>query len=165
MARKKTRGKRIKDTSSIDRHVIDIEEAQEERRLRRQQAANEKKRKSHHNKAESAADTVLNVSSEARKKKRKKAGRAKRVLILIMILAVLVFCGGAITQVVKLNIELRETEAERDRMLAEKNLLEKDLTRINDPEYIEEQARKKLRMIRQGEILYVFPENEQSSSD
>ena len=41
----------------------------------------------------------------------------------------------------------------------EKAQLEKELSEINDPENIEEQAREQLRLIKKGEYLYVFPED------
>ena len=157
MARKKAK--------TENRHVIDIEEAQKERRRKREQAITDKKKKSRKDKKESSADTVLRVSSDARKKKRKKASRTKKFLIVVMILVVLIFSGGAIAQVVSLNMELRDAKAEQERRLEEKEMLENDLERINDPEYIEEQARKRLRMIRQGEILYVFPDEENENSE
>ncbi len=82
-----------------------------------------------------------------------------------MIVAVLAFLGGAVSQIIKLNIELNEAKKVKETKTAEKVKMEKELERINDPEYIEEQARKRLRMIRQGEILYVFPEEEEDNTE
>ena len=159
MAKKKTR------KSSTGSHVIDIEEAQEERRRKRQQAAASKKRLKRREEREKTEEIRAQSTPETRKKKRKKAGRTKRFLIFVMIIAVLAFVGGAVSQIIKLNLELREAKEIKEQRTAEKVKMSKELDRINDPEYIEEQARKRLRMIRQGEILYVFPEEEEDNSE
>ena len=40
----------------------------------------------------------------------------------------------------------------------EKAQMEKELSEINDPENLENQARDQLRLIKEGEYLYIFPE-------
>lgn len=58
---------------------------------------------------------------------------------------------------------------QQEALQKEKAQLEKELSEINNPENIEEQAREQLRLIKKGEYLYVFPEDmnedEESSED
>lgn len=156
--------KKKNNKSTTGGHVIDIEEAQEERRRKRQEAAN-KKRKKRKDEKEKLEEIRAQSTPESRKKKRKKAGRTKKILIFIMIVAVLAFVGGAVSQVIKLNLELKDAKEQKEKKVAEQAKMQRNLDRINDPEYIEEQARERLRMIRQGEILYVFPEEVKDNSE
>lgn len=157
--------RREKSQTTAGRHVIDIEEAQEERRRKRQQAAASKRRKKRQEEKDRQEEIRATTTPEARSKKRRKKVTTKRILIFVIVVAILAFFAGTAVQVVKLHMERNDVEKERDAKKAEKNRLEKELTRINDPEYIEEQARDRLRMIRQGEILYVFPEEEEDNSE
>lgn len=161
MAKKKSETK--KETNGS--HVIDIEEAQESRRKKRQQdAANKRRQKRKEEREKQDAIRQANTP-EKRKKKRKKQITTKRILLIIIILAILAFLGITIFQIAKLKIELNEAITEKEQRQAEKVKLEKELELINDPEYIEEQARERLRMARQGEIVFIFPEEDETHDE
>ncbi len=50
-------------------------------------------------------------------------------------------------------------------MIKERERLSRELLKVEDPQYIEEQARTQLKMVRPGEILYIFPVDEESEAD
>lgn len=52
----------------------------------------------------------------------------------------------------------------QSQLKSEKERLQKELGRVNSPEYIEQIARNTLRMIKQGEILYVIPGTEKNNA-
>lgn len=76
-------------------------------------------------------------------------------LIVVCIIAVIVLSLG---NVIKLKKEYREVQQQQEQLLKDKKELETTLDNISDPENIEEQARNQLRMIKPGEVLYMFPD-------
>ena len=72
-------------------------------------------------------------------------------LILIVIMV-----GISVGKVVMTRHE-QNTALEKNRALKEKKKdLEKELKLVNEPEYIEEQARKQLKLVKPGEIIYII---------
>lgn len=79
-----------------------------------------------------------------------------------MVVLVVVGIIGAITlsvfNVISLKKEQKEMREQQEALEKEKAQLEKQLSEINDPENMEQQAREQLRLIKKGEYLYIFPE-------
>ena len=59
-------------------------------------------------------------------------------------------------QLTKLNKESRLLDQNIDRLIASKTDLENGIKERNTEEYIEEQARENLGMIKDGEIIFIF---------
>ncbi|MDR0356935.1 MAG: septum formation initiator family protein [Clostridiales Family XIII bacterium] len=129
------------DTGAQSR-VIDIEEAQ---RLRRKRRAETTKRK---------RTEVLTLPSDNSERKSRSSGR--RVVYLLVVIVMLTL--SAISGVRILDLKAEESKAERALAIKteEKARLEKELAMLNDPEYVEAQARAQLRMIKKDEVLYVI---------
>ena len=90
-----------------------------------------------------------------RKKKRVNVVR----LVLALIVVVLVGVGAvSVKTIIGLHLEKSELEKENAMLEQEKSDLQAELKSIDDLEYIEEQARKQLRMIKPGEVLFVLDE-------
>ena len=127
--------------------IIEIEDAQKRRKEKRAELLKQEK--------------VL----RRREKALEKAGRpnmsgAKKFAVCgILIVAVLVFIFNGY-RIIDLNLNKAVYEKEYEEKLAEKSRLEKQLSLVDDPEYIEQQARNRFHMLREGEILYIFPEAE-----
>ncbi|NLD19507.1 MAG: septum formation initiator family protein [Clostridiales bacterium] len=66
--------------------------------------------------------------------------------------------GATIFKIVSLNKEKIDTQKHQAELIEEKKTLQKQLDKINDPKNLEEQARDQLRLIKPGEVLYMFPE-------
>lgn len=149
MGRKKRRSKQFKDSSK----VIDMQQAREERQQKRQArtAGEEEERKD------------LSPQSSARQASRKMMLRRRReyrrmaiigVCAIIMLLFVL-----SVGRIVMLKHELYQAEKQQEEYIKEKEQLEEDMTELNDLDYLEEQARDQMRLIKPGETLYIFPED------
>ena len=86
----------------------------------------------------------------------------KRVVGIATVVAtmLLVFIIGVVTvqsiQLTKLNRESRLLDQNIDRLIASKTDLENGINERNSEEYIEEQARENLGMIKDGEIIFIF---------
>ena len=75
----------------------------------------------------------------------------------VLVVAVLVLASSGY-RIVDLNMSKTVYEKRYEEKLVEKALLEKELGFVDDPLYVEQQARNRFRMLREGEIFYVFPE-------
>ncbi|MCQ2560806.1 MAG: septum formation initiator family protein [Clostridia bacterium] len=84
----------------------------------------------------------------------------RRRVILVMFLIVLIAVGltvRGIFRLAALNIEKAETAKELQALEQQMGELQNELTQVNSDEYVEQQARIQLHMIRPGEILCVVP--------
>ena len=86
----------------------------------------------------------------------------KRIVGFVTVIAtmVLVFIVGVVLvqsiQLGKLNEQSRILDQNIDKLIASKSDLENGIKERNTEEYIEEQARENLGMIKDGEIIFIF---------
>ncbi len=92
------------------------------------------------------------VTYRKNKKVRINKGRIILTVIVIVLIAVV---GMSIKNVFDLRAEQKQLQHEQKLLLQEKEALKEELKNVNDLDYIEEQARIQLRMIKPGEILYI----------
>lgn len=145
MIKKKTRRSReFKNTSQ----VIDIEEARQLRKRRREEAA-EKKYK------------VRKTKSVVTQRQAGKKAR-RRLIYLVIFLAIVCVVAASVFNIINLKLTEARTLKEQQDLMAQKARLERVYSQVNSPEYIEQQARQQLKMIRPGEILYVLPDKNNS---
>jgi len=136
-------GKRRKNASQI----IEIEEAQKRRMEKRAEFLQQEKVQKRREKLQEKAS-------------RPKMSRGKKFAVLgVLVIAGLLFFSSGY-RIVNLNLDKAVYERSYEEKLAEKARLEKTLSEVDDPAYIEQQARDRYHMLRDGEILYVFPESE-----
>jgi len=132
---------------SIDYHddsysVRDISDAQQQRKERRDRER----------------EGVL-----AQRERRRRITRNRRIvlaIILIVILGFLALVGNNILALSKLIQQKAEKEAELAKLQQEQEALSQELEQVNTDEYVEQQARSDLHMIRPGETLYVFEDKD-----
>ena len=88
----------------------------------------------------------------------RRSQRRRRILIGLVVVGVI----GAIVffslNIISLINERQTMKEQNEALLKEKAQLEKELSEINDPKNIEEQARDQLRLIKKGEYMYRLPE-------
>lgn len=142
LKKKKRRSREFKSSNQ----VISIEEAREERRRKRTETV-EKKNKVR----------VPKASMTERRAIKKARVRGIYILVILVIIAII---GAAALNVVSVKINQGKVQKEQEALLEEKNRLENELQSIESPEYIEQQARQQLKMIKPGELLYVLPDKE-----
>jgi cell division protein FtsB len=89
----------------------------------------------------------LNRRIQTRRKRR-------RVVLMVLIFAVLLtMCSR---EIVRLKAENRALKKQHAQLEEERDRLTKELGRVGDKDYIKEQARKQLRLLNPGEILFTF---------
>ena len=101
---------------------------------------------------------------------RHKAHVAKRrrnktitLLVFIAVFALLAtMCGKDIVRLKAENIALKQ---QQEALEKQRDELKEELKNVNDPEYIREQARKQLRLLNPGEILFIFDEEEPETEE
>ena len=144
LKKKKRRSREFKNNSQI----IDINEARQRRKQKREDAA-EKKYKVRKTKS-------VVTQRQAGKKARRRAIYFVIFLVIGGVIAVYTF------NIFTLKITEARTEKELQALLEQKARLERIYSQVNSPEYIEQQARQQLRMIKPGEILYVLPDKDKA---
>ncbi|MDF3000106.1 MAG: septum formation initiator family protein [Bacillota bacterium] len=142
LKRKKRRSREFKNSSQ----VIDIDDARRERKKKRNEAAEKR------GKAQKTKQIV--TERQAGKKAR------RRMVYFFVFLFILCLIGVSAFNIISLKLTEAKTIKEQQQLLEQKDKLEKIYSQVNSPEYIEQQARQQLRMIRPGEILYVLPDKD-----
>ena len=146
------RGERKRRTEQAEKrrqtsHIIEIEEAQKRRKAKRDELIKREK-------AQRRKEKSLEKAS------RPKMSNGKKLAVcLVLVVAGLIFASSGY-RIVDLNLNKNVYEQKYEEKLAEKARLEKELSLVDDPEYIGQQARDRFHMLRDGEILYLFPEKE-----
>ncbi len=144
---KKRRSRQFKDSSQ----VIDIEEARQKRQAKRK-------------KQQRMANLLPKTVSDGDGRTSIKRNKRKRTLIYAaIILAIIAVISASVYNIVSLKQEQKALKEEQADLLSTKEEREKELKHINDPDYIEEQARTQLRLVQPGEKIYVFPSLSEST--
>ena len=90
-----------------------------------------------------------------KKRIRKKVSR-NIIFFLMMALIVLSVAGFSIFKIIDLKMEEHQLLAQQEALLQEKEKLKEQLANVNNPEFIEQEARKQLKLIMPGETLYIL---------
>ncbi|MDR2770998.1 MAG: septum formation initiator family protein [Clostridiales Family XIII bacterium] len=106
----------------------------------------------------------------AQGKTRRSAKRGNRILAyrkfyIAATLFLLVMASTYAVRIAVLKTDEARATAELKTVQEQKARLEEELAHIDDPAYIEQQARTRLRMVKPGEIYYVLPERGDAESD
>ncbi|HML38403.1 MAG TPA: septum formation initiator family protein [Bacillota bacterium] len=144
LKKKKRRSREFKNSNQ----VIDIEKARQVRRQKREETVGKK------SKPRKTKPVV--TGRQAGKKARRRAIYFVIFLIIGGVIAVYTF------NIFTLKITEARTEKELQALMEQKAKLERVYSQVNSPEYIEQQARQQLRMIKPGEILYVLPDKDKA---
>jgi cell division protein FtsB len=126
--------------------VIDFEKARESRREKRM--------------ALTGQDQIAKVKRASSKRRRIKISKKRNFYTAVAIVITAVM-GVSVFNVISVNSQLEQAAAEQSRLEREKARLTNELQSVDNPDYIEYQARTLLKMIKPGEIYYVVPEGEE----
>ena len=144
---KNSRNENVPSRQKSTSKIIEIEEAQKRRKVKRAELIKEEK-------AQKRREKSLEKSS------RPKMSAGKKFAVCgVIALAMLIFFSSGY-RIIDLNLNKATYERIYEEKLAEKARLEKVLSMIDDPEFIGQLARDRFHMLKDGEILYVFPERE-----
>lgn len=145
---KKRRSSQFKDSSQ----VIDIEEARRKRQEKR-------------NRQHKRSGAVQRTAAKKPVRASIKQGKRRRGLIYTaIIVAIVAVVGMSVFNIASLKHEQKEIRKQQEELKAQREELEEELKLLNDPDYIEEQARAQLRLVMPGEKIYVFPSLENSKN-
>lgn len=95
-------------------------------------------------------------SREQRRKKKKMHLNMSRLLFRVVIVVLVCVTALSIRKIVLLKIEQSELKEQQKALKDKRTKLKNELKNIDDKNYIEEQARKQLNMVKPGEILYMI---------
>lgn len=73
-----------------------------------------------------------------------------------IVVALLIGIGIVVKNIIGLSLEKKALEQQNAELTDKRDDLTAELQNVNDPDYIEEQARKLLHMIKPGEVLYIL---------
>jgi cell division protein FtsB len=133
-------------------YMMKIEEAQTERREKRAQALKVRRRK------------VKAAKVEAEKARRSFI-TGRRLILISVTVAVVFFVGSSAFRIMDLKTQEEKATELLKVKTEQKARLESELLMLNDKEYIEEQARERLGMVKPGEVVYVFEDGDNAKSD
>lgn len=88
-----------------------------------------------------------------------------RIIMTVIVIILIAVVGMSVKTVFDLRAEQSELKKESKALLAEKSALTEELENVNDKEYIEEQARIQLKLIKPGEILYILEDEQDNQND
>ena len=143
----KRKRKRSREFKNSDK-VIDIEQARTDRRNRRK-LEQEKK-----------ANRSKRFSPEPQSERKANQKNRKTLVYCGAILLIVVILGFSIFNVYSVRREYEKTLAKHEELLKTKEDLQNELEQVNEPDYIEQQAREQLKMVKPGEIMYILPQAE-----
>ena len=127
--------------------IIEIEEAQKRRKEKRSELKKQEK-----------AMRRREKNQERASRPRMSSGK-KAAALGVLAVAVLIFVFNGY-HIFNLNLDKAVYEKQYEERVAERTRLEKELNSVDDREYVEQQARDRFHMLKEGEILYIFPEKE-----
>jgi len=87
-----------------------------------------------------------------------------RIVIFIIIIVLAVFAYFSVREIQRLQKEADAAKADLLIKQEQKANLETELAQMNDPAYIEKQARERLRMVKPGEIIYIYRAPEENDA-
>ena len=102
--------------------------------------------------------------SERQKMRREKlaSGRksSKRRMLIVILLAFVLMATMCGRDIIRLKAENRELKKQQVALEKKRDELKEELKNTGESEYIREQARKQLRLLNPGEILFTFDDDE-----
>ncbi len=125
-----------------------------------------KKKSKKEKRAEKKAKIQEKQARQRQRRKRRTRYRfdKTRLLLSIVLVAILVYFGVSIKNIVSLKMEQQELRKQQAELKLEKDRLNKELKSVHDENYIEKQARTQLNMIKPGEILYLTDKSKKENN-
>ena len=111
-------------------------------------------------------DEEISERISVRKRLREKRRRRKRlVTLLVFIIAFALLASMCGKDIVRLKAENRALKKQQAALEKQRDELKEELKNTGKQEYIRDQARKQLRLLNPGEILFTFEDDEDSAKD
>ena len=108
---------------------------------------------------EKATEEVTQSKAE-RKKKKLKIVNMKRFIASVIVVILIASVGMSAINIIKLTIQKNELQAKNAELIKLKEDLSAEMEFINSADYIEQQARKDLKMIKENELLFIISDED-----
>ena len=105
-------------------------------------------------------DGTRETQAVERRKKKTKIVNIKRFVASVIIVMIIASVGVSAVNIVKLTVQRNQLQAQNAELVKLKEDLTSELEYINSAEYIEQQARKELKMIKENELLFIVDDEE-----
>ena len=105
-------------------------------------------------------DEMREQQENIKQARRRRRGTVIRLTCFAAIAAAFIFTGISTMNIFSLMEEKKRTEEELAELEQKTRALEQELDIVESDEYVKQQARSELRMIEEGEVLYVIKEEE-----
>lgn len=156
------KGKRLREFEKNNR-VFNIEEARKKREekykdRRSEKAAQAASLSDNGQSPDMAGDQVLSAELGQKKRKRKRVANIRRLVTFAVILLFVIFIVVSAIRLIQLKSEKDKLEKMNEELVQMKEDLSAEAQLINSAEYMEQQARETLRMIKDGELLFIISE-------
>ena len=111
---------------------------------------------------EETEELAARIEARRRQRRRKRVRRKRLTVLCIILIFALLFtlCGREIFRLKAENYALRKQQEE---LKAERDRLQEELKKVDDKEYIKDQARRQLRLLNPGEIMFMFGDEEEEN--
>ena len=110
-------------------------------------------------------DELLQMIAARRKVRDAQKRRKKRLSAIAFVLVFVLLSAMWGRDIIRLKAENRALKKQQAALEEQRDDLKDELTRVNDPEYIREQARKQLRLLNPGEILFTFDDGSGAATE
>ena len=145
------RGQRLREFEKNNR-IFNIEEARKKRE--------ENHRDYRERKAAEEESKTGDCSRKKRPKKRKRIADMRRFIMATVLLICVFSAVLSLIKIVNLRSELNQLQEINGQLLEMKEDLLEETQMIDSKEYIEQQARKELKMIKDNELLFIISDEE-----
>ena len=103
-------------------------------------------------------NTRNRFKAEEKKKTLKLTAKQKKILAAVLAALILLFVVYG-RPIIKLRMEKVELEKQNQELTEERSAKAKELKNVHSRDYIEEQARKQLRLLNKDEKIFIFEED------
>ncbi len=110
--------------------------------------------------AEDIEATLSERQAERKAKLAKSQRRKKRRTLIVLLLAFVLMATMCGRDIIRLKAENAELKKQQVALEKQRDELKEELKNTGESEYIREQARKQLRLLNPGEILFTFDDDE-----
>lgn len=106
-------------------------------------------------------EEIAGKIDERRRQRQAKRKRNKRLSVLVMVLIFAMLATMCGRDIVRLQAENRALKKQQAALEKQRDELKEELKNTGNREYIREQARRQLRLLNPGEILFTFDDEEE----
>ena len=146
------KGRRLREFEKNNR-TFNVSEASEKRAEKYSSIAAKREKRS------SSAIETDEKSKEQKRKKKLKIVNMKRFVASVIIVLLIASVGVSVVNIVKLTLQRNELQAKNADLIKLKEDLTAETEYINSAEYMEQQARKELKMIKENELLFIISDD------